>query len=464
MPGVEVSDRSQAPVDVVVLSEDGSRSGTDPMQLEAGANNDAQASPRPRVKSFAAAVVEGAMLFERDVDIASRPCTALAMPAEDSPMKKSTGTTSKQLELVVVLVMVASGGVTSFLGGMFYQLSPAWSAFNSTLDNAHESQHDSTLANVWVTAFLVVFIFSVEGSCAALSPATRRALRLRSSRRMVLILMVPSGMDVLVTGLATIALAFAQPALVGFLKAGVQLITLAVATRFLQGKKQKWSQWICLLTVLLGIAILLLNVLVLGHGGHRFAPGNQAIGALIAILSGVIGAFRNLAEAAILDDDDMPPDALLCAESVLSVAIFIPLALLLGIVLNAVDSVRQQEALSNLSMTLAKPAAVIVAFGCALTAYGKDAGKFWMIKYTSAQRQKMLAVMFPFVTWALGLLVFYAGGRWHVPAFGAGFSPASIIELLGFAFIIGANITIVMLKDKASLAAVWCAKVDAACG
>lgn len=402
------------------------------------------------------------MIFDKDPEhgashrMVPRPPTALALPDEEREAKQPAAAKSQQLELVVILVMVGSGGVTSFFGGMFYQFSPAWSSQSGT--------KSGVMANLWVTIFLVMFIFLVEGGCAALSKATRQALYSRASPRLLRILMVPSGMDVVVTGLSTIALAFAQPALVGFLKAGTQLLTLAVAARVLQGKKQKWSQWICLHTVMLGIAVLLVNVLALGNGGHRFAPGNQAVGAAIAVLSGVIGAFRNLAEAAILEDDDMPPDALLLAESVLSVMALIPVAIVTGLVIGAVDSAGQWDALSNMKVTLAQPVALVVAFGCAVTAYGKDAGKFWMIKYTSAQRQKMLAVIFPLVTWVLALVVFYAGGRRHVPAFGEGFHPtSSIIELCGFALIIGANITIVMLKKKASLAAVWCANVDKAC-
>lgn len=421
------------------------------------------------VGRFASAIVEGALLYERATDgdrIVSLPSTALALPEEENDVGKPT-TPSHQLELTVTLVMVASGGVTSFLGGMFYQLSPAWPdalpvAVNGTL--VTESVGNSTLANLWVTVFLVLAIFGVEGGCAALSKTTRQALRACSSGRLLVTLLIPSTMDVFVTGLSTIALALAQPALVGFLKAGVQLATLAIASRILQGKKQRWSQWLCLHAVVLGITILLVNVLALGHGGHHFAPGRQGIGAALAVLSGVIGAFRNLAEAAILDDDGMPPDALLLAESVLSVAALVPLVLLAGAVIGSVDGAEQREAFNNLRLTLAKPEAAVVAFFCAVTAYGKDAGKFWMIKYTSAQRQKMLAVIFPFVTWLIALVVYYSGGRSHVPAFGAGYTPeGSSIELLGFALIIAANVTIVMLKDKASLPALWCAKLDAAC-
>jgi len=277
--------------------------------------------------------------------------------------------------------------------------------------------------------------------------------------------MIPSAMDVLVTGLATISLSFVQPAVSTILKAGVQLVALALATRILQAKRQKWSQWLCLHAVVVGLLVLLVNVLAFGHSGHRFAPGGQTIGALIAMLAGVLGAFRNLAEAAILDDDTMPPDSLLLAESVLSVVALVPIGILLGIVMVATDGVTARAAVSNLGNTLAEPAAIPVLLACSVTAYGKDAGKFWMIKYTSAQRQKMLAVTFPFVTWMIGLVVFYAGGEHHVPALGVGFLvPSSVVELSGFIIILAANIVVVLLKDRGSFAARWCkSAVDDRC-
>ena len=63
-----------------------------------------------------------------------------------------------------------------------------------------------------------------------------------AARDLLVLLALPSAMDVIVTGLATISLAFVQPALSGILRASSRLISLAIATRVFQGKKQQWSQ------------------------------------------------------------------------------------------------------------------------------------------------------------------------------------------------------------------------------
>ena len=73
---------------------------------------------------------------------------------------------SFQREAVVTLLMVVSGGLTSFFGGMFYQFSPAWI----------ETGANSTISNIWVTFVLLATTFGVEGVMAALSRRARQAL------------------------------------------------------------------------------------------------------------------------------------------------------------------------------------------------------------------------------------------------------------------------------------------------
>ena len=100
-------------------------------------------------------------------------------------------------------------------------------------------------------------------------------------------------------------------------------------------------------------------------------------------------------------------------------------------------------------MTLKQPGAVAAFVAYLVFAYGKDAGKFWLIKYTSALRQKVLALLFPFGTWFIGLIFFYGGGKRHYPTLGVAWElPASLLELLGFMIILLANIGYVLLKTK----------------
>ncbi len=62
--------------------------------------------------------------------------------------------------------------------------------------------------------------------------SNRVALYKRAKLRFVLLLLLPSAMDVLVTGSAMAALVFVSPSLVGLLKGAVQLLVLAAVTRW----------------------------------------------------------------------------------------------------------------------------------------------------------------------------------------------------------------------------------------
>ena len=240
-----------------------------------------------------------------------------------------------------------------------------------------------------------------------------------------------------------------------------------------------------------GVAILALNVVLLkapaaaqggeeggekgsgggGKGGEKGGadPGvaDQAIGIGLACASGALGAWRNLAEAAILQDDGMPGSALLLAESILSALVLGLAGLVAFAVTESIPSADQKEDLSldNMLRILAQPLAPPLLVAYLLCAYGKDAGKFWLIKHASALRQKVLALLFPFGTWAVSLATYYLLAGWrHVPTLGAEWDmTSSWVELAAFTLILGANVVFVLLKEKTSCPARWCAKVDARC-
>ena len=101
-----------------------------------------------------------------------------------------------------------------------------------------------------------------------------------------------------------------------------------------------------------------------------------------------------------------------------------------------------------LAATLGNPAAVTFLVLFWLTAYVKDAGKFWLIKHASALRQKVVAIGFPFGTWACGLLAYYAlGGRRYEPFIGTRWSaPSSAVKLVGFLIILTANVAFLRFR------------------
>lgn len=419
--------------------------------------------------SLSAAVAEGARAFDEGKRIGASPSSVsvwsshhslqsvLLVEAEpEEPVKKHTAAT----EVAVTFGMVASGALGNFFASIMYQFS------TMTSDDI-----PSVVTDMWLTFVLTLGVFVFCSLGAALSPVNRRSLAKRANRRFIGFLMIPSLLDVVITGMATFALALTQPALVGILKAAVQLVVLAVISRIALRKKQRWSQWLCMWAVLGGVGVLFADALL--YPDKEPEPGlkgrsaaDQLVGIGLTVGSGALGAVRNLVEAAILQEDDFEPGALLLAESVLSAALVLPVGLLLYGVTELDERLDAIEdfSLANLMATFQQRAAFAV-FPCfLLVSYGKDAGKFWMIKHTSALRQKVLALLFPFGTWAVGLAVFYSGGQSHRPAIGAGWtSPSSAWQLAGFVVILLANVVFVMLKSKTSLPARLCAKIDSCC-
>lgn len=417
--------------------------------------------PRSRLPSLTLhdATFEGAEIFSSMRASANR-ISDLSSVGLDSSRLVEVEERGRTKEVSVTLMMIFSGATMNFCGGVAYQLSPSWAKTGAA----------SVLADIWMTYCLTlgVFIFSALGS--ALSRDNRQALYSRATPLFVGLLMLPSALDVIITGMSTLALAFAQPALVGTLKAAVQLVTLSVASRLVLRKSQSRSHWLCLLIVLAGVAACGANAvassdpapsnatlheqdeLVGSLLGSPFVSADMVVGVALACGSGVLGAWRNLLEAAILSEDDFPPNALLLAESALSALLMLVLggAAFAFAELTPLADDYEDDSFANMIGMLQQPLAPAVLLGYMLFSYGKDSGKFWLIKHVSALRQKVLALLFPFGTWAIGLLTYYVGGSGHVPSIGVGWAmPSSLIELGGFLLILGANVVMVQLKSKA---------------
>ena len=65
-------------------------------------------------------------------------------------------------------------------------------------------------------------------------------------------------------------------------------------------------------------------------------------------------------------------------------------------------------------------------------------------------RAKLLALLFPFGTWALELGIYGLGGRRHAPPLGVGWATdASLVQLAGFLLILACNVLYVDSKTRA---------------
>ena len=363
---------------------------------------------------------------------------------------------SRRTEGLMCATMLVSGSLTSFFGGVFYKLPaasapPAVSGVNSTTPLV-----DRLLDDQWITYVLTlgVFVFCAAGT--AFNKQNWKALRKRGSRRFARQLLVPSVMDCAITALQILALAFTDPAIVIILKTASQLVVLAVTSRCVLKKGLTLNQWGSLGVVTAAVVVLaLLDTWRSASGDEGGSAAQQdggaAIGVLLAILSGVLGAWRNLLEAMILQDMDFPASALLLAESLLSAS-----AWLLLLPLLAVLNPRNASSLRLLGTAFAHPAAVAVFALHNVASYGKDAGKFWFIKFGSPLRAKLISLIFPFGTWLISLSVYYAGGHAQTPHIGHGFEvPFSVVELLAFLVILVANVFFILKKGVASQLVAW---------
>lgn len=334
--------------------------------------------------------------------------------------------------IAVSVLNLAAGALVSFFGGVIFKFSP----------NITESGGASLLDDLWITYVLTIGVFVFCALGASLSRANRSALWHRATPRFLLLLLFPAAMDVVITGLSSLALAFADPSLVTMTKTTTQLLFLALATRLVLKKATSMAQWICLIAAAAGVSFCGLTTVFKASTGVHHTAADQALGLLLSCLAGLLGAARNLVEAALLGDASLPPSALLLAESALSSAVCVPLTPLM--LLNP----RNSAALDTLTAVFVDQSWAPCTFALYLIcAYGKDAGKFWLIKHSSLLRQKLLALTFPFGTWLFGISVYYGGGWRLLPPQGVEVEvPSSLVQLLGFVIILLSNVAYIQLK------------------
>ena len=268
-----------------------------------------------------------------------------------------------QGEVAVSIHMILGGSLTSFFGGALYTLSPV----------ASVSDLSTLTSNLWLTYVMIIGQFVTNAMFAGGAPSNWRALRARASPTFVALLLLPSAMDVFITGAATVALSLVPAALVGILKTAIQLLSIAVISRLILSKTQAVAAWLALAAVVVGVIIVVAVDLVWRGGGQTPTAGlsQQVVGLALVMAAGWFGAWRNIIEAAILQDDDLPSAALLLAESCLSAVVLSPMAVVL---------VATGNSTSNLSDTMLAPGGIPFLVLFVLTAYAKDAGKFWLLK------------------------------------------------------------------------------------
>ena len=364
---------------------------------------------------------------------------------------------STRAEVTVSLLTFAGGSLTSLFGGVVYALCPM-------------SSGNQQVQQAWLTFVMTMGTFGTDALFTSLNAANWRVLRERATPRLVVLLLVPSALDVLITGAATVALSLAPPSLVSMLKSSMQLLSIALIGRLVQRRRLGIGKLLALWAVAVGAGFVIVSDLIWnGDDARSTSSLQQAAGISLALGAGFLGAWRNILEEYILQGARFPSSALLMCESYLSaIAVAACAPVLAAHIDGATDSDDGSggpDASGALAATLSNPAALVFLPLFWLTAYIKDAGKFWLIKHASALRQKVVAIGFPFGTWACGLLVFYVlGGRDHHPSIGTAWSaPSSGVKLVGFVIILAANSAFLLFRSGhtcASLVAPLRANLD----
>mmetsp|Transcript_41065 Transcript_41065/g.109537 ORF Transcript_41065/g.109537 Transcript_41065/m.109537 type:complete len:455 (+) Transcript_41065:178-1542(+) len=365
----------------------------------------------------------------------SAPNSVNSQEVDTPTLQRPSGSTT----VVVTCAMICGGACVNSAGGIIYELE----------SDATATGISSLIDSAWISMVLTMGTFVGCACFALMDPTNLQQLRARATPRFIGVLLVPSGLDVLVTGLALTALLFIDPALVGILKTTIQVLAVAFLGRIHLGERLSWREFGALVVVVLGVVVVVLRAVLFVQFGQSGNQGvaDQAIGLTMITVSGIMGGLRNVVEAALLQDDGLSGSALLLAESSLSAIILAPLCAVLAGVLAGTGM--EQRASSNLQAALGMCWRVALLLMFIVSSYGKDAGKFFLVKWASALGAKMLALLFPVGTWMIDLCLYYAGGGHHDPKLGVPwFVAASWLQLGGFALIIGANVYFLDQRPK----------------
>jgi hypothetical protein len=420
------------------------------------------AEPPALRQSFGQLLIEGATLFSDNgsnggSSTNSWRSVTVGTVGNSGSNFEAMGTTDDR---TMVVVVVLSGALVNFLGSMIFNLSPAWTASDRV---------GHIFADFWMTAVLAMGVFCLGAVGSGLSRSNRRAVA-RLPRSTLQLLLAPALLNIFATFLFLMALALTQPALVGLLEAATQLLMFKFGAKLMLRMRQSWTQSASLLVIAGGVVALCVNNLIpaasaaargeelpesslraqlLASAGssNRSIAVDHAVGETLACLAGVVGAVRNLVDAAVLAKGcRLPAGSLLLVESLFSMLILgtVGSFVWLAIVENVPSLDAEEDAsLRNLRETLRQPVALLTLFGFAVAAYCYDASKLWLVQSGRLLRQRVFALLNPVGTWAISLTTFYVGGRQHRPALGTAWAmPSSAIELVCFAAILTATLVL----------------------
>lgn len=326
-----------------------------------------------------------------------------------------------------IVILLLSGSATDFLGKVTYQLiTPV------------TSSSDKLMFNLISAYVLVALSFLACIGPPIFSPDARNSIRSLMTWKFLWKVVVPSVLDLLVTGARYAAIVYVSPSVVSIMKTSVQLVVLTFLRICCRKKVLTKGQLLAILGVLVGNVIACASTIIRGDISNSAASNDAGqarndtyMGLILLGLSGTLGAFRNTIEEILLQDDGLDANALLFLESVIS---FIT-SVIVGVMLMYVLDPPMTEYWNTWTTTGVIPTVSLFI----LFMYGKDLGKLLVTKFSEggAVHSKMLALVFPFGTWALSLMFYYCVTEGEEHPIGGGWSnPWSFLRLTGFVLII----------------------------
>jgi len=316
-----------------------------------------------------------------------------------------------------VLFLLVCGSATDFLSKVIYQLI---SSVEYSIDDLEMQR---------ITGFLLTILcFIASAVLPMINTETRNNIWSFMTWKCLLKVMIPSVLDLLVTGARYQAIVLISPSIVSIGKTSIQLVTLTIISMCCRKKLSKKRQFLAILGVMVGNLWVSWSTLF-GKDSSKYDKKDRSIGLVLTASSGVLGAIRNTIEEILLQDDGMKDSTLLFLESMVSFFF----AVIAGVLLVKVFDPNIRELFKAWTITGVIPSVCMFV----LFMYGRDLGKLKLTKYSSAITAKIVALVFPFGTWTLMLLLYLCVTNGKNQRFGSSWNvPWSFLRLAGYVTII----------------------------
>lgn len=343
--------------------------------------------------------------------------TQSVQEAQDRQLDKRT------FRISMLLMMISGASVHFFAKSIYMIVGEDLAGRDSGLKGLEN--------NKWLVAILILGYLLACALPPSLFQRNREAVRWAMNMGFSVQLIALSFLDLMSLSFYFVSLVFLPPTVVMLLQYSVQLVTLAFLGHA-RGRVLIRYQWVSLSICLFADVIVSYgDVISIDTDDNVIGSASQQISGIFIIgVAGVMGAFQSSIEESILQEHAIPDSALLMIENWVSAVMLILLMIPIGLVTDydtLDDTVRQM---------LNEPAVLVCFVFFLCTAYGMQAGRFKVLKYSSAMVSTFISLIFPPLGWLISLIAYACtahmqdtiGEKWVNP--GAWFRLAGYVVLI----------------------------------